>query len=354
MSVFHNIVKALESGEQAALATIITTTGSTPACAFSKMLILQKDSKTLGTVGGGCVEADVLAAGMKSFETHKSEIYKFHLTEDEFVQGLICGGTLQVLVEPLSGDQVALFQRIQRLTDDGSECVLRTVLGDGGSAKSKTVLRSPEEALAEEQEAFRKAIAARETQIILRGTDTIVLEPIAGAPRLILFGAGHVSRAVCASASAVGFRATVVDDREQYANASRFPAAKEILVREFDEVIGGLELRGSDYLVIATRGHRYDEEILERVVNADATYIGMIGSRRKVLTTYKRLMARGISAEALQRVYSPIGLEIGAAGPEEIAVSVVAELIAVRRNRFNRNFSKSAGLARLLEPLHAV
>jgi xanthine dehydrogenase accessory factor len=349
VSVLHEIAKALSSGERVGVATIISTSGSTPASAFSKMLVLPDGTTTLGTVGGGCVEADVVKAARACLAAGRAEILKFHLSEDEYILGLICGGTVEVLVEPITGEHAALFQSIERVQSEGTDSVLRTLIAADGRVNSKSLILSPSDVGEEESEVYSTVVARHETRVVQMGVEKLILEPIAGMPRLIIFGAGHVSRAICKTAAAVDFSVTIVDDREQYANAERFPEAMLLLVREFDEVVSDLGIRSSDYLIITTRGHRYDEEILERVVNSKAKYIGMIGSQRKVLTTYKHLVALGISVDALARVCSPMGLEIGSTTPEEIAVSVVAEMVAVRRNRFDRKNSKSSHIRLLLE-----
>lgn len=159
----------------------------------------------------------------------------------------------------------------------------------------------------------------------------LILEPIAGNPSLLVFGGGHVSRQVCRIAAIAGFRVTVIDDREIYATRTRFPEAAEIIVSEFSDSLEKITIKPSTFIVIVTRGHREDEAILERVLATHAKYVGMIGSKKKVLATYEHLVERGISAESLKRVHAPMGLEIGAATPEEIGVSIVAELVAVRR-----------------------
>jgi xanthine dehydrogenase accessory factor len=352
MNIFSETAKQLSAGKSAVLATIIASSGSTPASTFSKMLVAEDGTTTLGTVGGGCIEADVVAAARMCLATQRAQILKFHLSEDEYILGLICGGTAEVLVEPLTSQHAAVFRQIEGTQAEGHDSVMRTVIAEDGKLKSKTLLPYSEENVStDEREAFRTVIERHETRVVVLAGEKVILEPIAGLPRLILFGAGHVSRAICKSAAAVEFCVAVLDDREQYANRQRFPEAREILVKEFDEVFVGLEIRSSDYLIITTRGHRYDEEVLERVVNSNAKYIGMIGSQRKVLTTYKHLVSRGVSVDALARVCSPMGLEIGSTTPEEIAVSVVAELIAVRRNRFNRSAAKSSVMPKLLEPL---
>ena len=169
----------------------------------------------------------------------------------------------------------------------------------------------------------------------------LIFEPVPGLPNLILFGGGHVSKAICKSAASCGFQVTVTDDREAFCNPARFPEASETVVSEFSEVFNRITIKPTTYLVIVTRGHRYDEEVLEKALKTPACYIGMMGSQRKVLASYKRLLQYGFKSEDLKRVQSPIGIEVGAVTPEEIAISVVAQLIRVRRGYSNPAIDKS-------------
>ena len=243
-----------KAGQRGALATIVHTNGSIPSYESSRMLV-REDGSIAGTIGGGCVEADVWAAAKEVMHNELPRKMVFHLNnEASYDSGLICGGTLEIFVEP-----------------------------------------------------------------------------ILPQPTLYVFGGGHVSMALAKTASAAGFGIVVVDDREQFANAQRFPMAQEILT-SYEEAFGTVTPTASSYLVIVTRGHRDDMRVLAWAVRTQARYIGMIGSKRKVLSTYKALEADGFRPEEFERVYAPMGLEIGALSPEEIAVSITAELVAVRRN----------------------
>lgn len=167
--------------------------------------------------------------------------------------------------------------------------------------------------------------------LVCGGSLQVFVEPIVSAPRLYIFGAGHVGAAVYKIASLTGFETIVSDDRDQYANRERFPDAHEVHAGEMDEILSGLSPSDSSYIVIVTRGHRHDLRVLRWALETRARYIGMIGSGRKVLAIYQQLESEGVSPESFKRVFAPIGLDIRAATPEEIAVSVVAELIAIRR-----------------------
>ena len=254
MDLFEEIVKMRRAGQRGALATIVHTNGSIPSYESSRMLV-REDGSIAGTIGGGCVEADVWAAAKEVMQKEAPRKMVFNLNnEASYDNGLICGGTLEVFVEP-----------------------------------------------------------------------------ILPQPAVILFGGGHISTALAKAASAAGFSVSVVDDRETFANAERFPMAQEIFA-SYEDAYEKIQPNASTYLVIVTRGHRDDMRVLAWAVRTDARYVGMIGSKRKVLSVYKALEAEGFSPEEFDRVYAPMGLEIGALSPEEIAISIVAELIAVRRN----------------------
>jgi len=257
MDIFEEIVRMRKAGERGALATIVHTNGSIPSYESSRMLV-REDGSIAGTIGGGCVEAEVWAAAKDVMRIEQPRKMAFNLNhEAAFDAGLICGGTLEIFVEP-----------------------------------------------------------------------------ILPTPVLYIFGGGHVSLAVARTASAVGFAVGVADDRETFANAERFPMAGEIYTT-YEDAFEKIKPNASSYLLIVTRGHKDDMRVLAWAVRTDARYIGMIGSKRKVLSVYKALEKEGFSAEEFERVHAPVGLDIGALAPEEIAVSIAAELIAVRRNAQN-------------------
>src|SRR5215472_6347140 len=254
MDIFEEIVRMRRAGELGALATIVHTNGSIPSYESSRMLV-REDGSIAGTIGGGCVEADVWAAAKEVMHAEQPRKMTFNLNhEAAYDAGLICGGTLEVFVEP-----------------------------------------------------------------------------ILPQPQLYIFGGGHVSLGVSRVAHAAGFAVNVVDDRAAFVNAERFPMATE-LYASYQDAFTKIKPNASTYVVIVTRGHKDDMRVLAWAVRTDARYIGMIGSRRKVLSVYKALEKEGYRTEEFERVHAPVGLEIGALSPEEIAVSITAELIAIRRN----------------------
>lgn len=254
MDIYEQIVQLRREGRRGAVATIVNVRGSIPSFRTAKMLV-RDDGSIVGTIGGGCVEADVWQAAREVMESEKARTLTFDLNQDpKYDTGLVCGGTLEIFVEP-------------------------------------------------------------------------VLPPAL----LYIFGAGHVAVNLCSVAALSGFDPIVTDDRSSYATRERFPAAREVHALDFDQAMQKLDPTEGSYIVIVTRGHRDDMRILRWAVQTRARYVGMIGSKRKVIGIYKTLQSEGLAANLFQRVHAPVGIDIGAVTPEEIAVAITAELIAIRR-----------------------
>ncbi|WP_024615323.1 XdhC/CoxI family protein [Clostridium sp. Ade.TY] len=165
------------------------------------------------------------------------------------------------------------------------------------------------------------------TSISLSENKLLLIEPFFPKPRLIVFGGGHVAKPLVEFASRIGFAITVIDDRPSFANSVRFPNAENVICESFEKSFNLIEFRKSDFVVIITRGHKHDGLVLRKVLNYDLSYIGMIGSKRRVKGMMDELIEEGFSKEKLDKVNSPIGLDIGAITPDEIAISIVSELI---------------------------
>jgi xanthine dehydrogenase accessory factor len=359
MDIFEEIVKSLEEEGQVMLATIISTTGSTPAAELSKMVVRGRGLPAIGTVGGGCLEAEVLTWARSLYGAKKAKVVDFRLDEDNTESGLICGGSLSVLIEPLDRSFLPVLSKLINSRVGGEEGALVTVLKDervagkyfitevqrtGGSTCSTEIEGV---VLDSAREVIKTHAVAR-----FRAQDLeIVTEPVACQPSLIIFGGGHVSKYLSRFASQVGFRVTIVDDRMAFANKARFPEAAEIVCDDFLSAIGRLHITPNTYIAVVTRGHKSDEAVLEQVIHTGAKYIGVIGSRKKILTAYTHYLQKGIPRELLERVRAPIGLEIGAVTAEEIGISIVAELIRARREGPETVSAKSAGMSQLLASL---
>jgi xanthine dehydrogenase accessory factor len=255
MDIYEEIVKLRQEGRRGAVATIVNVRGSIPSFETAKMLV-RDDGSILGTIGGGCVEAEVWQAAREVMESEKPRSMTFNLNQDpKYDTGLVCGGTLDIFIEP-------------------------------------------------------------------------VLPPAS----LYIFGAGHVSVNLYEVARKAGFDVTVIDDREAYASRERFPQAREVIAEDFDRAMARITPSEQSYIVIVTRGHRDDMRVLRWAVQTRARYVGMIGSKRKTITIFRELTAEGIPEQRFEKVHAPVGLDIGAITPEEIAVAITAELIAERRH----------------------
>ena len=255
MDIYDELTRLRNLGQKCALATIVQVRGSIPSYESAKLLV-REDGSMIGTIGGGCVEAEVWNAAREVIETERPRHLSFSLGQDAaYDNGLICGGQLDVFVEPVIPN-----------------------------------------------------------------------------PRSFIFGAGHISKSLSKVLTLAGFSVTVIDDRETFANRERFPEAAGVIAEEYEEVCARLNVIDTSYIVIVTRGHRDDMRVLRWAVDTPAKYIAMIGSRRKVINVVKELEKEDIPRSKFERIFAPMGFEIGAVSPEEIAISVAAEMIAMRRN----------------------
>lgn len=315
MNVWRAAADLARGGGRGALATVARTRGSTPVPAGTKMLV-GAAGRLVGTVGGGCVEADVIGAALAAQQSGAPLIRTHRLNADLAGDlGLSCGGTVDVFVEPLLPDETYLA--VLDVAARAEAGIVRTATSwPDGPVKTFEPL---------DAEARPGAPAS------LTRDRRFVIERLAPAPRVVVFGAGHVGSAIAHAAHAAGFRVVVVDDRSEFADPARFAAGVAVQAADADAALARLGVGAGDAVVIATRGHREDAAIVERVALSGAGYVGLLGSRRKKAVLTKGLVAAGVPRAAMERVRVPVGIAIGAVTPEEIAVSVVAELIAWRR-----------------------
>lgn len=316
MNVWRAAADLIREGTFGALATVARTRGSTPVPAGTKMLV-GAAGRLVGSVGGGCVEAEVIEAALAAQRRNEPALLTHHLNADLAGDlGLSCGGTVEIFVEPLRADPDYVSVLDQAATAESG--LVRTATAWSGDGPVKTF-----EPLGPGARSGAAATLTRDRRF--------VEERLLLAPRVLIFGAGHVGAAIARAAWAAGFRVVVVDDRADYADPSRFPDGVAALAAGVEDALARYPLTAADAVVVATRGHRNDALILERVATSPAGYVGLLGSRRKKIVVTKGLRAAGVPAKSLERVRVPVGLAIGAVTPEEIAVSVVAELIAWRR-----------------------
>ena len=304
LTVLERIRAGCRAGRRAALAVVTERRGSAPR-GPGAMLLLDQNGISCGTVGGGSLEHEVVRELRRVLADGAAMIREFELQPERF--GMPCGGRVKLLLAPVRREDESLFSSVLHRLEQGQPCTIYAMVKKEGEA------------------VFELEAPAGWAEVACG----IALEP---PPGLIIFGAGHIARALAPMALAIGYGVTVVDDRPEYADAGLFSGPIAALpVASFDRCLSGLPVNKSTALLIATYGHQHDLTVLEQALATDAGYIGMIGSRRKRDEVFARLRSGGLDAGALSRVRCPMGLEIGAETPAEIAVSILAEMIASRR-----------------------
>ena len=357
IDLFRQAASALEQGRPVALVTVIATTGSTPGKVGYKMLVFGEGEGIAGTVGGGLLEAKMIEEARRMLDRPAARVFRFRVGETPDDEKGICGGSVEFLIETFDATSLPLFRELAAITDRDDHGVLLSILSpDGRSRKIHLANTEQIEAFGrvglappfslsqqsdavgpappypEMVDAVKEVVAAGSGGIRVSAGDLeLFVEPLAQPPTVVLFGAGHVSSHIARFARSVHFRVVVCDDRPEYANRVRFPEADAIVVEDFTRAFDKVRIDGHSYVVIVTRGHRHDGIVLEQAVRTEARYIGMIGSKRKALTLLQNLRDKGVPQERLDRVYAPIGVSIGAVTAEEIALSIVSELVKIRR-----------------------
>jgi xanthine dehydrogenase accessory factor len=347
---FPTVQGELAAGGDLCLATIVAQKGSAPRSLGTRFFV-RPDGSFWGTIGGGCLESRVIEEARQALAKGRSVLMHHRLLgRDAADVEMICGGDLMVYLEPLlGGDEMAveLFQEAARVQAKGGRAVLATLVEPGpvdGLAGRKLLMvqngptigfLADHEELNRELAAYLGAIKPHQLPQLLDSPalgpeGQVFVDPIVGGPVVYIFGGGHVAKQIAPLVKLMGFGLVVADDRVEWANPERFPQAGEIWNQDLDRVLEGKRLGSEAYLVIVTRGHLFDKDVLAQCLRQKAAYVGMIGSKRKRQLVYKALLEEGFSQEELNAVYSPIGLDIGAETPEEIALAIAAELVAVR------------------------
>lgn len=314
----------VQHGERAVLCCVLEAEGSAPRGAGARMAVLA-DGTTLGTVGGGALELEATRRAGELLEAGRSEVRSLALHRDVPESlGMVCGGSVLLGFHCLVPEDRAAVSVMERLAalPEGMPAWLRTVWHPDGTAS--LTLTEGEDLHSEGERLPNKPVLNRTE------AETVFLEPIFTPERVWIFGGGHVGRALVPALAAVGFAVTVVDERPALADPARFPAARQVLCGSYAELLPTLTLRHEDYAVVMTQGHLADLEVLSAVLRTPACYIGCIGSRKKAAFVNDQLREKGFSEAELARIHSPIGLPILAQTPEEIAVSITAEMILHR------------------------
>ena len=344
--VFHEAVNLLQKDEELVMATVIRTKGSTPQKPGAKLLV-RKDGTGVGTLGGGCVEGDIWYAASQLMRRGGDAQYReYELNEDLAAEdGLVCGGTMFFLIDPVyrpeqyldfakeidsayeGGPSVALASLIRSANGLGSIGSKLFIREDGSTEGSLGDLRLDHDAIKRARNLM--AMGRNEYVITDEGVEYFI-EAYTTPPQLVICGGGHVSRALASHAKPLGFRLFITDDREEFANSQRFPEADMVVAKKPEDALKELPINPNTFIVVATRGHRFDNVALAAAADTPARYVGLMGSKRKTILIYEDLVRMGLDEERLREIRSPIGLDIHARTPEEIAISIMGEILMFR------------------------
>lgn len=348
--VIAECARVARDGGLAALASVVRRRGSLPMSATAKMLIATGGART-GTIGGGCLEAEIIERAYDVLEKRAPSVTR-HTLNAELAgdYGLTCGGTATVLIEPVYENPILreVYAAAAEVLARG-ECGVMVTATTWDDEPVKALVAGASLIGCAPQQMIDAARALPLEAETPRFQQRFVLDPINPNPPLVVFGGGHVGAAIARAAAFGGWRVTVADDRADFADPSRHPAAERTICCDFHDIASALPLTPRTYAVVATRGHQHDALIVDQLARRELRYIGMLGSRRKVALTWTLLRKWGVPQQRLDRIHAPVGLSIGADTPEEIAVSVVAEMVAVRR-RGSRRRGGQAALSSTLTP----
>ena len=339
----ETIAASLDRGTDVAVATIVEKTGSAPRTIGAKMVVFP-DGAAKGTIGGGAMEAQVVKRAVEDLAAGRTELVACDLTAtDAASMGMICGGSVTVLIDtvPAHAENVALFSRWAAALNKKEDIWLLTVFLPPSDAAGRVghllarrdgIIAGDRSFLGEDEASvLEKCCRKGPLHQVEAAGRVIIAEPAVIPHRLHIFGAGHVGVATAALAAQVGFDVCVADDRPEFAEATRFSGGIHTrIIEDFENAFSDIQVGDTDFVVIVTRGHLHDKTVLAQTLKTPATYVGMIGSKKKRDAIYAALAAEGVGQKETGRVHCPIGLAIGAQTPEEIAVSIVAELIQHR------------------------
>ena len=375
--LFQEIIHELASGETIALATIVKRKGSVPREVGAKMLV-HRGGAISGTVGGGCGEAEVWRSALNVIDTKRPSIVQVDLTEEIAMESQgVCGGIFDVFVQPwysnvlpgqpgmqdfasainaaLEGERAVVLATIiaaggawsscigqQMLIHENTETMGALVLPDAPDGLTLQLIESAQKAISTGKPhienvdatlAVARSVDQPHIEKIPRAANAwaeIFIEPFVPDPVLLIAGAGHIAAPLASLAHLINFSVSVTDDRASFANRERFPTAKQLLVNDIETTLKNYPITPRTHIVLVTRAHSHDVQGLRAIINSPAAYIGMIGSQRRVWAVFKLLHEEGVPAEKLRRVRAPIGLDLGGSTPEEIALSIMAEIIQLR------------------------
>ncbi len=340
--ILDDVLALLQRGEDFALVKLIGDRGSTPRSAGAEMVV-RRDGSIAGTIGGGLLELTMMREAADVLQSYRTRVVDLSLAGTDLASGgeMVCGGFAEVLVTYVSpGDErlAEVLAAVKAARAVRRRAWLFTLLPLEEGGEVETCLLEDDGVVTGARSCEPAALRTAVGKIAVHGSTTlpdgraVVVEQIELPPAAIVCGGGHVGRAVASAALAVGFAVTVIDDREEFADPRRFPGANVVL-SPFDRALERLGVDGASYVVVVTRGHTHDLDVLVQALRTPARYIGLMASRSKRARIVSALGEVGFGEDVLARVHSPIGLDIGAETPEELAVSIVAEMIQVRAGK---------------------
>jgi xanthine dehydrogenase accessory factor len=314
--VLEDVRAWLAAGDRVALATVVSTWGSAPRPAGSRMAV-SASGKIAGSVSGGCLEGEVFEQAKAVLDGARPQLFHYGVSDDlAWTVGLSCGGEVDILVEPLTD----VHRELMAALDAEQPVVLETGTGDQAGARRIVAGADPQ----------ARALLERETP---ERRDAVFLEPFPRPPDLLIFGGSHVAIPLTRLATELGYRVTIVDARSKFADPERFPGAHKVIHAWPDEVLAGMPMDASTYVVILTHDPKFDDPTIRAALAGRPRYIGAIGSRKTHRDRVARLLAAGIAPDQLERVRAPIGLDLGAQTAEETALAILGEMVAVRHGR---------------------
>lgn len=346
--VFHEAVNQFSRGNRAVVATVVRTKGSTPQKPGAKLLVRQ-DGSGVGTLGGGCVEGDIWFAAKELLKRNgPTELREYELNEDLAANdGLVCGGTMYFLIDPVYQPQafLPLAKEIsEAYAGTGAPVAMATLAQAGNGSKAAVgaklfvrengttsgTLGDPDLDHDASKKALELMVMGKSEYVTSENGTEFFVEAYTTPPKLVLCGGGHVSKSIAPLAKKLGFLVYVTDDRAEFANPSRFPEAEMTVALKPEEAMAQLPINANTFIIVATRGHRYDNVALAAAARTPAKYVGLLGSKRKTILIYEDLFKMGIPRERIREIRAPVGLDIHARTPDEIAVSIVAEMLMFR------------------------
>ena len=342
--VFRETVSELEKGDPVVVATVVRTKGSTPQKPGAKLLV-RKDGSGAGTLGGGCVEGDIWFAAKELLKSGAGAEHKdYQLNEDLAAEdGLVCGGTMYFLLDPIQDSEaylshaieiegayrgeggVALASLVKASAEDGKSIGAKLFIREDGSTEG--TLGDPQMDRLAVEKARALMVHGRNEYVVADSGAEYFLEAYTTPPQLVVCGGGHISNAIAPLAKKLGLRVFITDDRKEFANDGRFPEVDMIGVAKPEEALPQLPINPNTFIIVATRGHRFDGVALEAAARTPARYVGLLGSKRKTILIYEDLIRSGVPIERIKEIRSPVGLDIHARTPEEIALSIMAEVV---------------------------